>query len=436
MPKMPFLTLPAGRAGGRRNPLERKEFRQQRIAFTLVELLVVIAIIGMLIALLLPAVQAAREAARRMQCSNNLKQIGLAVHNFHDSHHELPTINFARIAKSIGEVRGETANGLVGMIGSGARFRYRHFSWAAQLLPFMEQNAVYDNIVFLSTNTWGSGITPAAPHVYEPGSSGATIGGLPNPNLITLPAFICPSEVRRQGGPLGRLSYLACLGDVYPHDYGGNQGGVSNYLHPPFNGLDTRGAIMHGFTTRDFGAITDGLSNTIFFSEGAIADYSGTEGIPARGGIAAAPVTQMNPGNGVATRTNCILARRGDGTLTLAMDINGLGQSRGTGRRWNDGQPGLTAFATMLPPNNHHCGRSATATTNTHEQGQNAASSYHTGGVNVVFGDGAVRFVSETINTTSFPAPTALPTYGGSEPSPWGVWGALGTRASGESVSL
>jgi len=104
--------------------------RKRRSAFTLVELLVVIAIIGILIALLLPAVQAAREAARRSQCSNNLKQIALALHNYHDSHKVFPPSCIKELPQD----------------GSGSP---QALLWSGSILPFVEQKAIFDQIVGL-----------------------------------------------------------------------------------------------------------------------------------------------------------------------------------------------------------------------------------------------------------------------------------------------
>src|ERR1041384_5348025 len=103
---------------------------RHRHAFTLVELLVVIAIIGILVALLLPAVQAAREAARRMQCSNNLKQYGLALHNYHDVYKSFP----------------------IGGIGGWAADHYYKLSWQARVIPFIEQAGIFSSIDFSKKN--------------------------------------------------------------------------------------------------------------------------------------------------------------------------------------------------------------------------------------------------------------------------------------------
>lgn len=138
-----------------------------RIGFTLVELLVVIAIIGILVGLLLPAVQAAREAARRMQCSNNLKQIGLALHNYHDGHRSFPKVWYYWNGNSNGADR------------QPAGF-FSGFGWRVMILPFMEQGNLYNQFDFSqpihSTNS------PA--------------GAVPNLTLVQTPVqtYLCPSD--------------------------------------------------------------------------------------------------------------------------------------------------------------------------------------------------------------------------------------------------
>src|SRR5262245_49230386 len=150
--------------------------RFRKLGFTLVELLVVIAIIGILVALLLPAVQAAREAARRMQCGNNLKQIGLALHNYHDTFKSLP----------------------IGLLGAGAgqptpSSADDGFGWGCALLPFLEQQALYDRVrpngtpsVFVRFHTGSPSPLPSPPgpnNVPWPGAE------------VSLTAFKCPSSI-------------------------------------------------------------------------------------------------------------------------------------------------------------------------------------------------------------------------------------------------
>ncbi|MDY0170257.1 MAG: DUF1559 domain-containing protein [Thermoguttaceae bacterium] len=200
---------------------------EPRRAFTLVELLVVITIIGILIALLLPAVQSAREAARRLQCSNNVKQIGLALHNYHTAHNIFPP---------------------------GAFFGLNRGSIMIRLLPYIEQQALYDQFDF-KTNT----DTQAAANSYA-------LGG------TVIATYVCPSDsVRGKIGSKGVHNYAASQGPT-PH-----HGNTSCWCENNWNEYTpepkvNQAGVFHGPFTRDPIATSvadcrDGLSNTIYFGE-------------------------------------------------------------------------------------------------------------------------------------------------------------------------
>lgn len=219
--------------------------RRTRLAFTLVELLVVIAIIGILVALLLPAVQAAREAARRSSCSNNLKQLGLALHNHHDVYKRLPA-----------------GNGY----GPGP-IKDKRRSWTVPILPFLEQGVMYDKIDLnksqLDTSTNASGVS--------------------NLSVIQqrLEAVLCPSDpgsatnknrTDSAGGiSLALTNYAACVGDHRNSTGTGfgpfPDGGWYDYGNSADTGAKTRGVITRYGYAANLAEVTDGTSNTIFVGE-------------------------------------------------------------------------------------------------------------------------------------------------------------------------
>jgi prepilin-type N-terminal cleavage/methylation domain-containing protein/prepilin-type processing-associated H-X9-DG protein len=210
--------------------------------FTLVELLVVIAIIGILVALLLPAVQAAREASRRSQCNNNLKQIGLALHNYHDTYKIFPSASY--LDKSILNVTGAT---------NGPELNSQ-WGWSVMILPFIEQAPVFDQL----------GVTVNS---FE-------VAANDPPRLRTLqtplPVFICPSDP--EGGLNRNRPFLMkaggglCNGMKLPRD---TQFAKSNYM--ACNGDDDNDGIFESGNNLTIGMkdITDGTSNTIMVGERA-----------------------------------------------------------------------------------------------------------------------------------------------------------------------
>lgn len=204
--------------------------------FTLVELLVVIAIIGVLIALLLPAVQQAREAARRMTCSNKLKQIGLAVHNYHDTHTAFPI-------------------GVTTFTGYGASDNLP--IWSVAILPFLEQSAVYDQIK-LATNNFSQEV---------PNGTSTNISGQ------AMEAYMCPSDilgdVNTFRSNVGKSNYMACGGSMV---YANAENFVpnGNYDSRNYNG------IFCYDTSRQFRDVIDGTTNTILAGERDGGDIANT----------------------------------------------------------------------------------------------------------------------------------------------------------------
>jgi prepilin-type N-terminal cleavage/methylation domain-containing protein len=222
--------------------------------FTLVELLVVIAIIGVLVALLLPAVQAAREAARRSQCTNNTKQIALALHNYAGAHGALP-VGYGMLP--------DTGYGT----GVGTGTPYAEWSWAARVFAFMEQGAIAQQIDW----EWNPGSTASPP----PGAK----------EIITakIPSFQCPSDDRVNinwnegkacfGGAavqegFGRMSYAGNFGNCLDSTPPGTAPATASYLEASRTARWARVDGVFAYNHGDkFGQITDGTSNTLLTSE-------------------------------------------------------------------------------------------------------------------------------------------------------------------------
>jgi prepilin-type processing-associated H-X9-DG protein len=362
----------------------------------LVELLVVIAIIGVLIALLLPAVQAAREAARRMQCSNNFKQHLIALHNYHDTNNSLPA------------TRGWVNK--ISVTNEYSRMDEERFGSSFFMLPFLEQVTVYNDAlsVVKTKNDAGNYCYP-----YN----------LPD---VTIPSFCCPSDPESRKTALtvthGRTNIMTCRGDILGRNeyYSGNSApGVPNY-QSYIDGIK-RGALSP-FQFKSLAGISDGTSNTIIFSESATS-FAVSENKNIRGGV-----LSNFSGTGYAWNGNassCFYARSGN---ELSNATSGVFSVAYRGNRILDGRILVDGFVTVLPPNSPSC----QPTTGLVDGWSSlSANSYHSGGVNTGRVDGSVTFVSETIDLGKV---TDSQTLTGE--SPYGVWGAMGSINGGESKSL
>ncbi|RMG04991.1 MAG: DUF1559 domain-containing protein [Planctomycetota bacterium] len=352
---------------------------QTRRAFTLVELLVVIAIIGILIALLLPAVQAAREAARRSQCTNNLKQLGIALHNYHDTNGVFP---YMRGGTTGSDSQTSNRTSLTGFIG---------------MLPYLEQRALYEMISNpLDSNGDGTPDWPA----FGPAAWVSAYPGWQYENS-QVEALLCPSDglAKSKNDSFGQKSYVMSVGDSIQGNNGWRR---------------TRG-LFDQYRNRRFADITDGSSNTVAFSEAAIGRKNGRR---VRGNIAVV-------GKGIYDNPSTCLATMG-ANGEYATTVSKVYGRRGS--RWPDGRPLYSGFTTVLPPNAPSCGWDA----RDWEWGIYSATSYHPGGVNVCMADGSVHFIRETIDTGNL-AQKEGARQGRSE-SPYGIWGALGTIQGGEVI--
>jgi len=377
--------------------------------FTLVELLVVIAIIGILIGLLLPAVQAAREAARRMQCTNNLKQLGLAVQNFEDAHKRLPNQNNDEFW-------------IKGFCKYGTKERIDvvdTYSVFSLLLPYIEQTALMETITgycekAANANPYNTDYTNNRT-IPISWNAQPMADGSRNPFTYTVPAYLCPSDgnsvTPNDGSLSGCSNYAACRGDWM---IGTNWGENKNK-----RGVFFDGAIGGRMS---LATITDGTSNTMLFSEILASNSSGSD-VKVKSTIAAAGI------HGLAA-ANCLATRGTDG-MTNASSTWAI-----KGRRWADARAAYTNFHAAVPPNSPSCHQEG----NTSENNSCmcvSASSNHSGGVNVVMCDGSVRFVSETVDCGDVSNKLGHPNNGGEGhhwvgPSTHGVWGALATPQHGE----
>ncbi len=348
-----------------------------RPAFTLIELLVVIAIIAVLIALLLPAVQSAREAARRAQCTNNLKQIGLALHNYESANGCFPP-------------SGESTNFNVPS-GAFAKTQFVDGGWnaLARILPFLEGNTSFNALNFNVDYNEATGMN----------FTGAS---------TVVASYLCPSSGSRQpdGGndgidPNDPITSFFGRGYAYD-DYGPTcytdidpfgQIGADGYSYPatPYRNKFSRvDGLLHQGKTK-ISECTDGLSNTIAIGEDAGRDprYLSPYSEGYYDGFNARPILGLGPAGGLTP------ARR---YWRWAEPDTSYGVS---GQPNNKYRPAYEQTAWQLPP-----GLLLTA-------GNNAGAndelfSYHPGGVNCLYGDGSVRFLRDTVNVVTLRALVSL----------------------------
>ncbi len=372
---------------------QRYEKPSFRSAFTLIELLVVIAIIGILVGLLLPAVQSAREAARRVQCQNNMKQIALALHTYHDTHLALPT-----------SMTG--SDQYAGGAGSGFH------SWLARILPNIEQTALHDQIHFdraLSDRTDYSSASDYIGYTLSPGHVDEVPAG------AMVPTYLCPTD------PAGVVQFSLGIATA-PGSYAGNigwprlstgpgvtaplakQNGVIGLYNPASPDTWQKPRIR-------FADIRDGLSNTIAVGERVIAQVNQqSDGF---GGLFVSRTTPMSMqsfcGGGSTGRS---LARWVDycGSVTGA-DAK---YSVSHGHAWISGWTFMANhIMPVIPVNGRSC-----HVYGGEDDGMNLVtpSSHHVGGIHVAMADGSVQFITESIDRELY-------------------W-ALGSNSGGETVEL
>ncbi|MDR1269394.1 MAG: DUF1559 domain-containing protein [Planctomycetaceae bacterium] len=361
--------------------------KRRRQAFTLVELLVVIAIIGVLIALLLPAVQAAREAARRMQCFNHTKQILIGVHNYHDINNACPASQ--------------------SWFGTGIAPRW---GVTIKILPHIEQTALYEAVRIIPNPPGATGTDR-----FEPWSKHDVY----NVNIATL---LCPSDGNSktpyEGYGVSNIVYS--LGDgMWDHNAAGNAIASRMMFSPQI--------------WKDFATCGDGTSNTVAVSETIVADKPSSYDI--KGGVA--QVANADNASGGGPMGKCgfgALAESGDRRLIKSTQalvthpkIVDEAASNMRGGRFQDGRGIYQGFHTVLPPNSPSCSHGAEAEGS---WGLFPPNANHPGGVNVGVFDGSAHFISDTIDCNGASAGQVT-----SGKSPYGIWGALGSPNGKESAS-
>lgn len=383
-----------------------REFQSK--GFTLVELLVVIAIIGVLVGLLLPAVQAAREAARRMQCTNRMKQLGIACHNYHD--------NF---------VKAYPAGAFSCKGGDG---RVRRISGFVSLLPYMEQGALYDQIFADKFSADFNEDVQSKDYMKA-----------------SLSELLCPSDGHSPETGEGKqapVNYRFSYGD-YPIHTANMR--VTSETQSQW-GIASLGSTATTICNANRGAfapqqwngvkgVTDGLSNTVFFSERTICGDKRNvrtgyvvKGTKLSENLRNKVYEVKKTSDGLAVDT-CLGFGSGKQFSDAVADASLADWS---GRRWSDGALVYTGFTTILSPNSPSC----MAYNEESSGGLITPSSYHSGGVNCAMGDGSVRFISDSIdckdvngNPVANIGYNSFTEYGKSY---HGVWGALGTRSAND----
>ncbi|KAA1260252.1 Type II secretion system protein G precursor [Rubripirellula obstinata] len=403
--------------------------------FTLVELLVVIAIIGVLVGLLLPAVQAAREAARRMSCSNNFKQIGLGIHNYHSAYQRLPKHGTGTQATGAGPPND---------VGTGNN--WLELSMLVGLTPFIEQQALWEQISNPFQNPIGAGVFPAmGPRTLKNIAHHNTPAfGRYDPWLTEIVSFRCPSDPGTGLPAQGRTNYAACLGDAIHRSFDAGTREDGTFIEPPSSPSSVysqwarascRGVFVSRRTAK-FRDILDGLSNTICMGEITtdLGDRD-TRTEPASGG------SDIMVANGALACSNSVDALRPQfwavAPAPNAATLVTTAEHR-RGFKWADSRAIHSGVFTIRPPNSETC-QNGGGSEFGQAEGIYPPSSRHQGGVHILMADGAVKFVTDSIeagnqNSQQVRFGNASLFLPGGTASPYGLWGSLGTRANKEII--
>jgi len=325
-----------------------------RFGFTLVELLVVIAIIGILVALLLPAIQAAREASRRSHCSNNLHQLAIAALNYESGKKVFP----------LGRSAGNDANNQ----------SIIHWGFLSYTLPYIEEQATYDKIDFKVT--------------------GKTVDDFPEVCTTQPKSFLCPSDYDDQ------MTGTDCGQDGYGRtNYRGNGGSDSGEMHAgtpaTINDREQNNGIFLTNYQVSIRQVIDGTSHTAIFSEMMKGDGNRN--------IITSPADWFTV-SGASNDTGLKISQ----DCPNVIPVGGTSQFHCAGRNWVRGDYATSRYNHVMPPNakscSHNFGGTLTATQVNEQGGAHTASSRHPGGVNMSCVDGSTHFVAETIDVAVWQA--------------------------------
>ncbi|TWT64561.1 DUF1559 domain-containing protein [Allorhodopirellula solitaria] len=364
------------------------ETRRRPTGFTLLELFFVIATIMILVGLLLPAMRTSSVAARRMSCSNNFKQVGLAMHLYHTSYQQLPPA-MGGTGSFSGDDQGT----------SHWRDNAGRLSGLVAMLPYLEQQALWDQI--------NSPLQDAS--VTYPAMGPAPTRATYDPWATQISVLRCPSDPA-EPTPFGLTNYAFCIGDA-GRDLYHEKTSDSGELLPP------RGVFAAASQRQTrFKDVLDGLANTIAMTE--IANRS----------------DRMIKGSYLVEQPVAFLdapqdARQFVDPQRPAFYVEEAPLSElGRGGRWADGAAGVALINTILPPNQISFAVDGLDAVD----GVYSGGSHHAGGMHVLMADGAVKFITDSIESGDFGA--SAPNAWSDRASPYGLWGTLGTAACDDSV--
>jgi prepilin-type N-terminal cleavage/methylation domain-containing protein/prepilin-type processing-associated H-X9-DG protein len=334
-------------------PQSLQSRRPRAAAFTLIELLVVIAIIAILIALLLPAVQQAREAARRTQCKNNLKQLGLAMHNYESTFTRFP-------------MTADSSN----------------FSTQARVLPYIDQGNLANLIDFNAPLMVGPAFNPSLNPVHTLAAQSV------------LPVFLCPSDSQSPVyTALFGTANATFAGTNYMVSYGSGTGTNYDDRYTTDGIVWTNSGVRHS-------DIPDGTSNTVMWAESLLGDLQDSTG-----GLPPFPYRRIGSWSGTTSATPPPGFTSGSGLISnpdLQAVLPTITAYNGT--RTRRGQAWIRAVAYSTLHNGYLTPNSRIPDIGIHGRGFFAARSQHTGGAHFTFCDGSVRFLSDNIDVTNYRA--------------------------------